>query len=66
MHLIILDVFMLRIGSVMDFMIFRDYISHPRCMGFLESWRFRDSLKGQLILGETDVLVWFYDFGCFG
>ena len=34
--------------------------------GFLECWWFRGFLRGLLILGETEVLVLFSAFGCFG
>ena len=46
-------------GYFMDFVIFGDYISCPRCMGFLELWRIIDSVRGRLISGEIEVLVWF-------
>ena len=49
-------------GYFTDFMIFGDYIAYPRYM-VSRVFVVYGILKG---LGETEVLVCFYAFGCFG
>ena len=35
-------------------------------LGFLQSLWYRGLLRSRLILGEIEVLVWFYGFDCLG